>query len=201
MLSLSITFSKPTPTSFSQLVCRSFDSNMDKLAKAIYSFLNHIEINIPFAIKELNYMAFLAYYDKRHLGKDVNQFSMHCDQRWTASGKFMYNVNTQDIDTATCVLTVGDTRNVSFQCYMETNSGGKKGIIELNEKEFSSHTFKLTHGSLFILHPRDEKTFLRTYFDEWQGTFFKHGDVYFRKDGISVELVFRTSSKSAVVNT
>ena len=78
-----------------------FDSNMDKLTKAIYHFLNHIKIDVPFTIKQLNHMAFLAYYDKRHLGKDVNQFTMHRDQRWTARGDFMHNANTQEMDTAT----------------------------------------------------------------------------------------------------
>ena len=66
--------------------------------------------------------------------------------------------------------------------------------------EFSSHKFCLKHGSLFILHPRDEITMLRTIFDEYCSTYFKHGNVFFGKDGISIGLAFRTTFRTANVN-
>ena len=189
----------PSSVLFNQLVCRQLSSDMNKIAHAIYSFLKQAPIDIPFTIKELNHMVFLAYYDKQHIGKDIKQITMHRDQRWTSGGKFMRTQNSQEQDTATCVLTLGGTRDLSFQCFMDNFTGDKRGSISI-DKYLSSHTFSLTHGSLFILHPSDEETFLRNYFDQQHGTYFKHGNVFFGKDGITIGLAFRTTFRSAVVN-
>ena len=42
---------------------------------------------------------------------------------------------------------------------------------------------------------------LRTIFDEYRSTYFKHGNVFFGKDGISIGLAFRTTFTTAKVNT
>jgi hypothetical protein len=42
---------------------------------------------------------------------------------------------------------------------------------------------------------------LRTIFDEYRSTYFKHGNVFFGKDGISIGLAFRTTFTTANVNT
>ena len=149
----------------------------------MFSFLKQLRIDIPFTIKELNHMVFLVYYDKQHIEINIKQLSMHRDQRWTRGGQFMTSQNSQEQDTATCILTLGATRDLSFQCYMDNCTGDKRESISI-DKNFSSHTFSLTHGSLFILHPSDEQTFLRNYFDQQHGTYFKHGNVFFGKDGI-----------------
>ena len=95
-------------------------------------------------------------------------------------------------NTATCILTLGDTRELTFQCFKDSN-------IPI-EKKFPTHTFSLKHGSLFILHPRDEETILREYFDKCSLTYFKHGKVFFGEEGISIGLAFRTTFRHAEVN-
>ena len=185
--------------SCSQLVCRKFDSDMERISNAIFTFLKSLSIDVPFSVEELNHMVLLAYYDKEHVDKDVKQLGMHRDQRWSSGGKFMNSSNSQQQNTATCILTLGDTRDISFQCYKDNDTGDKKGPIMI-DNEFSSHKFCLKHGSLFILHPRDEITMLRIIFDEYCSTYFKHGNVFFGKDGISIGLAFRTTFRTANVN-
>ena len=114
---------------------------------------------------------------------------MHRDQWWSCGDQFMKSMNSQEQDSATCILTLGDTRDLSFQCYKDNDTGDRAGPIMI-DKKFSSHKFHFNPGSLFILHPRDEITMLRTIFDENSGTYFKHGNVSFGKDSISIGLVF-----------
>ena len=54
---------------------------------------------------------------------------------------------------------------------------------------------------MYILHPRDEINMLRSIFDEYCSTYFKHGNVFFGQDGISIELAFRTTFRTANMNT
>ena len=69
---------------------------MDKIGKAIHAYLKTLPLDMPFNNKELNHMVFLAYYDKRNTQKNVQQLSMHRDQRWTKKGEFMTSSNSQE---------------------------------------------------------------------------------------------------------
>jgi len=111
---------------------------MERISNEIFTFLKSLSINIPFSVEELNHMVLLAYYDKEHVNKDVKQLSMHRDQRWSRGGKFMEPSNSQQQDTATYILTLGDTRNISFQCYKDNDIGDGKGPIMI-DNEFSSN--------------------------------------------------------------
>lgn len=134
-------------------------------------------------------MVYLAYYDKRGLKRNINQLTMHRDNLYDFEGTFLDTANSQEEHTATCILSIGDTRKLEFQCYKHSMVEGEVPVTE----GYNSHTFSLTHGSLFVLHPKDEQTIIREYFDDISGTYFKHGNVLFGKDGLSIGLVFRTT--------
>lgn len=55
------------------------------------------------------------------------------------------------------------------------------------------NTFQLTHGSLFQLHPEDERDQLRTCLDEKFISYYKHGARYKARNGISVAIIVRST--------
>ena len=124
---------------------------------------------------------------------------MHRDQWWSCGDQFMKSMNSQEQDSATCILTLGDTQDLLFQCYKNNDTGNRTGPIMIDE-EVSSHKFHFNHGSLFILHPRDKITMLRTIFDEYYSTYFKHRNIFLGKDIISIGLAFRTTFRTVNVN-
>jgi hypothetical protein len=57
----------------------------------------------------------------------------------------------------------------------------------------STTFFELTHGSLFILHPDDERPYLRP--DRKMKTFHMHGGIHYGGDErISLGMIFRSTS-------
>lgn len=186
----------------SHSVTKAFTDDMEKVADSIYSFLlKQYGMDKTLTIKELVHMVFIAYYDKRRLGRDIEQLAMHRDCLHDGEGNFVDSANSQEEHTATCILTIGNTRKLRFQCYKDDKVDGE---VKVNEG-YNNHTFQLTHGSLFVLHPSDEETILREYFDTCSRTFFKHGNVCFGKNGLSIGLVFRTTrakfAKEVFANT
>ena len=63
----------------------------------------------------------------------------------------------------------------------------------------STHSFHLSHGSLFVMHPADERKEWRFELDDGDLTYFQHGNVIFGKDGLSIGLVFRATSRTIKV--
>ena len=150
-------------------------------------------------VEAFNSVMFLAYYDKTGLGKSVEQLRFHRDQRWSRQGKFMTNDNSQKKDTATCVLTLGDTRTLHMQCFKDNFTRDGTGSIKIN-KPFASELFSLTHGSLFYLDPRDEESRVRSHFDRKCLTYFKHGRVHFGDGGPSLGLALRPVVHTCLVD-
>ena len=132
-------------------------------------------------------MVFLAYYDKLGGKTDHTQTPYHRDNLYKKDGTFNSAKNSQKERSATCVLTLGNTRKLN--CKLNMHNG--RAIDEV-AGEYTAHTFSLSHGSLFILHPDDEETVIRDYFGD-RPTFFKHGGVKFGRSGLSIGLVFRTT--------
>jgi len=134
-------------------------------------------------------MVYLSYFDKAERNGDTLQFPYHRDNTYNKHGDFMHNLNSQERHTATFALTIGDPRNLCFKrCRYD--------YVEEREVEIegSHESETLTHGSLFVLHPRDEEPFLRTNFDTNVKSYFKHGNVLFGSNGLSIGLVFRATS-------
>ncbi len=65
---------------------------------------------------------------------------------------------------------IGDTRHLDFHLYKQDR---KKKMSEIEEEE-GRHFFDLEHGTLFLLHPKDEQPFDRAWCPQNGLTFFKH---------------------------
>jgi len=120
----------------------------------------------------------------------------HCDQRYSPKGNFLDCQNSQEEDTATVILVIGDTRYLEFELYHRTS------IQEKVKPKVGGH-FIFKHGSLFILHPRDEKPTIRYGLEKYGRTFFKHSckGVESVENGLSIGIVFRTTKHLAEVNS
>ena len=156
----------------------------------------HLKMNNPEVdVEEFNSMVLIVYYDKRDRGRE-EQLAMHRDQRWSSKGKFNETLNSQKQNTATCVLTLGDTRELLMQCYKDSNDG--RGSLKV-EGPCSTEVFSQTHGSVFELDPVDEETKLRTQLNSSDLTYFKHGGVKFGR-GLSIGLAFRRTTNTRLVD-
>jgi len=100
----------------------------------------------------------------------------------------------------TAILAVGDTRQLKFKlCRHKKKSDGQaRGPFYIDHDPI---TFDMKNGSLFFLHPKDEKLLERDFYHLGDHTFFKHGcdGVYCDKGGLSLGLVFRVSIHSREV--
>jgi hypothetical protein len=69
----------------------------------------------------------------------------------------MERQNSQQIQSLTCILAVGDMRSLLFQLVRwRTREEYGKGFIKLKVED-SSKKFKLSNGSLFFFHPDDDQ--------------------------------------------
>jgi hypothetical protein len=183
----------------SQFVVKAFNEDIQLVGSAIHKFLlenqkDHKDVTI----KELNSMVFLAYTQKTAI-------NWHTDQRYSSNGSFMESQNSQEENTFVCVLTIGDTRKLNMRCVRCCRRGESRDVGDPPvgpipvEAQHSFHAVLLPNGSLFLLHPKDEVPFLRENFDSESFTFFQHCAVYSSKDGLSIALVFRTTSHTVSV--
>ena len=177
---------------------RSLDEDMKVVGTAIHQFLeDHREDHVDVTISDLTSMVFLGYTR----GSGIN---WHTDQRYGKDGKFMTSQNSQEENTLVAILTIGDTRYLHMKCVRYRQSKKRKhsknpaGPIDVDGNDCHK-VFPLTNGSLFLLNPWDEIPFIRKHFDEESATFFQHSAVYSSRDGLSIALVFRTTSHSVEV--
>ena len=110
-----------------------------------------------------------------------------------------YNVNlkpcknSQQENTIVCTISHGEPRTLVFRlqiCHADEN-GRRVGKAKNTQ---TTKSFYLTDGSVFMLHPDDEKWILSqcgTFFYRW-----KHGVPRCIEEGISVASVFRTCSSN-----
>ena len=110
----------------------------------------------------------------------------HRDQDFKKDGSFDKIKNSQIEDTVTAILCIGDTRRLDFTLHKTTP--GKM------EKICKYKSFDLTHGSLFVLHPNDEKPLVRQICHKNETTFFKHSCKGVAKGRMSLGIVFRSVS-------
>ena len=172
---------------FSHLVFRAFTDSLNCIADSVEMYLrqnledNNIKI-LPFTTAVV-----VTYMD----GKIIHP---HCDQQYSSNGEFLESQNSQERDTATVILVIGDTRNLNFDLWCYENTAQKEvehwGCIEL------------AHGSLFILDPRTEKPEFRHGLEKYGRTFFKHSckGIKEKKAGMSIGIVFRATIHLAEVH-
>ena len=111
-------------------------------------------------------------------------------------GNFLDCQNSQEEDTPTVILVIGDTRCLEFELYHQTS------IQEKVKPKVRGH-FNFKHGSLFILHPRDEKPTIRYSLEKYGHTFFKHSckGVKNIENGLSIGIAFRATKHLVEVNS
>jgi hypothetical protein len=162
-----------------QLVFRSFTpeieyicNSIEKEVKKQFSNDNDVKSHV-----ELNNMEIVTYYDDK-------QIKYHRDQRYNRRGKFMKKENAQKQHTVTCILVVGDDRDLEFQLFRnKTKNDIGPGNVKIADRD-SKVVFHLKHGDLFFLHPEDERDQIRHAFPNSLNhlTFFKHRCIGVKKD-------------------
>jgi len=185
-------------------VVREFTADMDTIASAVKQWViakygglkNNLRGRLIVDV-EYTSMTALAYYDKGQQ-RETLQLSQHRDCAFGPTGDFLDKKNTQRENTATVVVSLGDTRKLHMQAYrIDRNSHNK---YEEATGSYSCASIDLTHGSLFALHCDDERPQKRSWFDETDLTFFKHGGVMFGNNNkFSIGLAFRVVTKSVEV--
>ena len=150
------------------LVYRSFTPAMHRLSNAVMTELKkHFGNDPDVDISDATNMELLGYFDEKGI-------RFHRDQRYNRSGDFLSHLNSQKKNTVTMILVVGDERELEFQLFRRKKKGEQcQGHVKVNCAG-SSVFFKMKHGSLFILHHKDEKDMFRTAFTEELRTFFMH---------------------------
>lgn len=135
---------------------------------------------------EFNSMVTIAYWDKKLL-------PAHRDQRYDCHGNFLADENSQKQSSPTCILAVGDTRELKLK--LMRHKSPEDNATKHVKISGATESFDLDHGTLFVLHPDDEKTIIREYFHQDHKTFWQHYSSGLLKDGsgLSLGLVFRTS--------
>jgi len=181
------------------------DPRLELVSSAIVKAVNALYPETDMDVGENNSVTSLLMWDKRGECKNTEQVQLHRDNDHdNKTGKFCAHNNSQKENTPTCVLTIGMPRNLQFELHKGNfnRKPGDRGTLPVH-KPFACTTVPLTHGSLFVLHPEDERSLLREYFDETHLTFWKHGKVYFGKDGLSIGLAFRqtTSTEECKIKT
>ena len=78
---------------------------MRKKFKSNFPNDNHAKTHV-----ELNNMEIFTYYDDKHI-------KYHRDQRYGRTEKFAKKENAQKQHTVTCILVVGDDRDLEFQLF------------------------------------------------------------------------------------
>lgn len=168
---------------------RPFTESMDIISKyLLHTIRNHPKYKDDSNIvKELtNHHTHLTYFHKRMQMNEDMQLAYHNDILNTDDGEYIDSDNTQQMDSPTYSITVGDDRVLTFK---EWRVGvGKEGASS-KEKE---QQIVLRDGDLFILHPSDEKMMKRS--GKKYPTKWKHGNVKTKKnqsDYLSFSLIFR----------
>ena len=132
----------------------------------------------------LNSLELAIFYGEKQIG-------WHRDQIYK-NGVFQEAKNSQQVDTFTYILVVGNTRPLEMQLFQDTQYEGTKKV---NPKQFEYYKlFKFEHGALFLLHPRDERDIFRSFYDNNVRSYFKHRNTGVKSGEMSIGLIFRTAS-------
>ena len=136
---------------------------------------------------EFNSMVTISYWGKKLIPP-------HRDQRFDRSGNFLHAQNCQKQFSPTVILAVGDPRCLKFQ--LMRHSLPSDNVSRLVKVKGATKSFDFVHGTLFVLHPSDEETFVRTWSGENNPTFWQHSSSGLLKGnkGMTLGLVLRSST-------
>lgn len=160
-----------------------FSEKMKQLAKDVYNFVTEVykDDSTCLDISEFNTCTILLYYGDASLAP-------HRDQLYRTDGSLDPGRNSQEVNSPTVVLSLGDPRIMNF--FLCTDGRGGNDSMDAIKVD----SIELDHDSMFVLHPCDEKPRLRAIFHKLQHlvTYFKHGGVRHKPgDGFSAAFAFR----------
>lgn len=158
---------------------------MEKVACVVRTFLiqNCHDPRIDLS-HEFNSLIVISYWGNKKIRP-------HRDQLFDKSGNFRQNQNCQKQYSPTVILAVGDTRHLKFQL-MRHNLRSDSTTKDVRVKG-RTKSFELAHGSIFVLHPSDEETFLREWSEETNPSFWQHfSSGLLGDDGMTLGLVLRS---------
>ena len=172
----------------SHLVFRPFSADLKLLADHIYDFAKQYVNDPSVPIYRFNSVNGLGYTDKRRI-------HAHRDNLWSNDGKFSHHLNSQLENSYSVILVCGDPRELKFHLIEAKKKQSKVDSVA------ALQTFSFKHGTLFFLHPRDEASVCREFFEDHGVTFFKHSSTGVINNGeMSLGLVFRTVCHSHEVD-
>ena len=136
--------------------------------------------------------------------RGIQRIHPHRDQLYDPEGNFLSDANSQKENTLTCILVVGDPRQLRTQLVKHKSNCGKptKGHVPVGG-DYSNQLFQMRHGALFILNPQCEKPAMRTFLCNSNPTFWMHGQCnpsLIDRSGMSIGIVFRTCTGARSIN-
>ena len=189
---------------------REMDNNLLSIGRSLQDYiLNTTHMKKRFNKKQLsilerksfNHCTVLIYFtDEGDAMKKVSTLGKHCDCNYDIQGEFQEESNSQMENTPTISLSLGESRELQlFRRYGVISKTSQRLVWK--EDESFKQSVSLSDGSVFVLHPTDEKPTLVA--DENGNTTqvqFQHGDIRF-KGALSMGLVFRIVTKSRYYDT
>ncbi len=179
------------------LLTRPFPRELYKISTLIHDFIFHenkVQRCLFFSRRHreeintslFNHATVLYYYGIDGL-KNTTKLGIHGDVCYNTKGEYIKNKNSQVENSFTVVLSLFDDREINFFLRRVVKSGHSTSW-KLCEEVIRG--MKLSHGSLFILHPDDEHPF---FLDDREILYqLHHGDITVKKNQFSVAIIFRT---------
>ena len=133
----------------------------------------------------LNTCEVIFYYNEKKI-------PYHRDMTYYRSGHYIHKRNSQVHNTPVVILAVGDTRELEFALH---NYDGKR-------QQDKPKIIKLEHGTVFMLHPKDEEDLSRIIKGVKCNAHFRHKSrgVKGRQGSLSIGFVFRCTKSCQLVN-
>ena len=159
-----------------------FVSNCEEF-RTIKNLRNRPNSKIEFL--PFNHCSILIYFGL-HGYKKYSTLSSHCDNTYRPNGEFVHRLNSQVENTPTITLTIGDSRIIHY--HRRYSSNGKFWDKDL--EPVHSHT--LSHGSINVVHPDDERPFEIEMGNQRKKCQIQHGNIRVGLNKMSIAFVFRT---------
>jgi hypothetical protein len=173
----------------------SFSDETNSLRNQVYSILLKHQYLAPF-LKEFNHMQFSINGNKGLLPQkscSYVQTGFHCDIAYsfhkTKGIRCLPSMNSQEVNSIVAIITIGHSRTMTFERVVLWNDGPTDIVLE-------RRYFILSHGSLFILHPLDERPALRDG-NSHALSYWRHGDVRMLCNNSSCEVKCNGSCHAA----
>ncbi len=168
---------------------RPLTEDMNVVSTTIHDFLQSKFVKDDVNIPQFNHLVVLAYYDRKKVKRNTCQLNYHRDVHYSPSGEYSKKQNSQEENSPTAILCLGERRILRFRlCVVKRNmsTGQPKVHTQSVVKEFT-----LNHGDLFLLHPLDEKPFVRKELSSPYSSYLQHGGVCMESNHLSIGLAFR----------